>query len=217
MRTSDGRRRRRGTVATIGPAGMIEHRPLLEMGPAAQNPSVPDVRRGVTTAPFWRARVDRQSTNVDHLTHAQYHELFGWTIVDQRGVAYLILGNGMVAVSAPHGQARTAAALLRDQGAGGPVLQVGKKNPFWVFLADPNAAVFAADDLPPGVTLLSCPEPVPLPRASQDWSAWVIRPNVKSRWLPSLDAVIAAVRMASLRVVPPVRTERIGTDDLRRT
>lgn len=124
----------------------------------------------------------------------RYRELFGWSVSAAAGEVSLSLGNGMVGVVVPPAVAARALALLRRRGTVGPVVRVKNSKPCWIFLAEPNGLVVSSDDLPPHVVVLGCPSRLPLPATAYGTVEWVVQPDVRDRWLPTLDAVVSAVR-----------------------
>lgn len=137
-------------------------------------------------------------------TAAQYRQLFGWD-VDESGA--LFLGRGIVVVVVPPIVAGAAALTLADYGSRGPILDLGDAIG-WAFLADPNEIVLAQNALPAGTAVLNCPHTVPLPRPdiANQVLRWIQPPSVRSRWLPTLSTVLAAV--ASSRPRQAITTPR---------
>lgn len=137
-------------------------------------------------------------------TAAQYRQLFGWD-VDESGA--LLLGRGLIAVVVRPIIAGATALTLADYGSRGPILDLGDAIG-WAFLADPNEIVLAQNALPAGVAVLNCPHTVPLPRpdSGNQILRWIQAPSVRSRWLPTLSTVLAAV--AASRPRQPVTAPR---------
>lgn len=129
-----------------------------------------------------------------NVTPAHYRHQFGWIVHEVDGSAYLSLRHGMVGVAMPPTRAGEAVNALRSQGSRGPVLEVGTGAPVWVVLADPNGRVLSEPELPAGIRVLGCSTLVPLPGTSSRPARWIVPPDVHHRWLPTLDAVLAAVR-----------------------
>lgn len=125
-------------------------------------------------------------------TSALYREQFGWSVEEKGGRPFLFLGNGMVGVGVPVTRARAVALQLQYQDTCGPVLEHGGAT--WIFLADANGMVVDQTELHGGVSLLGYAKQIPLPEAPFDAVRWVVAPNPYQRWLPTLAAVLAAVR-----------------------
>lgn len=122
----------------------------------------------------------------------QYRELFGWD-VDESGA--LLLGRGIVGVVVQSNVADAVALTLAEYDSLGPILDLGGAVG-WVFLADPNELVLAQQALPAGIAVLNCPHAVPLPMPGalpNQAPRWIRPPDVRSRWLPTLSAVLVAV------------------------
>lgn len=137
-------------------------------------------------------------------TAALYREQFGWSVEEKDGKPLLFLGNGMIGVVVPATRARAVAVHLHSQDTCGPVLELGGAT--WVFLADANGMVVDQTELNGGVSLLGYAKQVPLPEAPLGAVRWVVPPNPHQRWLPTLAAVLAAVRdVHGARELFPVR------------
>lgn len=138
------------------------------------------------------------------LTAEQYREVFGWTIQRRDSRSYLALGRGMVAVSVPAALGPEVAFELKRRDSDGPVIATTGRDPRWLFLADPNEAVFTRDDLPTAVALLECPTVVPVPIEStpSDRPRWAERPNLTRRWLPTAASVLCAISCCLHRLEP---------------
>ncbi|RBM16186.1 hypothetical protein DI005_25380 [Prauserella sp. PE36] len=130
-------------------------------------------------------------------TIAEYRSVLGWTVTWGGGRPLLDLGHGMVAVTAPRPLAVGLAERLHRLDATGPVFAVDGARPYWVFLADPNDEVNADLHLPRGVEILGCPQRIPVPVEVPRSPAlrWIVPPDTRRRWLPTLAAVaLAAAR-----------------------
>ncbi|HJQ47660.1 MAG TPA: hypothetical protein VJ870_15285 [Amycolatopsis sp.] len=122
-----------------------------------------------------------------------YREHFGWTVNEEENAPRLVLGHNMVALA----MARTTGGVVLDylcrHDTRGPVLELDPGT--WVFLADSNGLVLNAADLPDGVRLLGCGTAIPVPLTARHLPVrWVVAPNVRQRWLPSLAALVAAAQ-----------------------
>ncbi|MGH3520549.1 MAG: hypothetical protein ACRDQ7_24900 [Haloechinothrix sp.] len=124
---------------------------------------------------------------------ASYRELFGGGVEEHRGRVFLSMGQGLVGVALFPFLARVVVQRLAGIDASGPVIEVRNGWHRWVVLADPNGLVLSPADWPAGVEVLECPRRVLLPSGSAS-ARWVIRPDARHRWLPTLGAVLAAVR-----------------------
>lgn len=136
---------------------------------------------------------------------AQYRALFGWTIDPDDGWALLRLGNGMIGVVVPASTGPMVAAVLRRDDAECPVLAVTRESPSWLFLVDADGYVPTGDELPDGVSLLGYATRVPIPAADARFgqARWAIPPDQHRRWLPTLAAVMCAIRRTTPEPVTP--------------
>lgn len=148
-------------------------------------------------------RVCARPPGQDGVSVAQrFRAQLGWSVAATDTGVFLSLGNGMVGVIVPPAVASNVFDLLRRRGTVGPVLSVTNGRPCWIFLAESNGLIVSRDDLPPNVVVLSCPSRVRLPTAAQGPISWVRQPDPRDRWLPTLDAVVAAVRDVQRLFVP---------------
>ncbi|NKQ55003.1 hypothetical protein HFP15_19150 [Amycolatopsis sp. K13G38] len=122
-----------------------------------------------------------------------YRLHFGWTVADREKIPHLVLGHNMVGLATPPAEGGAVLGYLQRHDLAGPVLEPEMGT--WVFLADANGLVVNPAELPADVRLLGCGTTLPVPMTAQGGAArWVVAPDVKQRWLPSLAAIVAAVR-----------------------
>jgi hypothetical protein len=133
-------------------------------------------------------------------TAGQYRRVFGWAIEHGDRRVLLALDGGMVALAVPRSLGVNAVKQLERLDSCGPVLAVGSPRPHWIFLADANGYVAAQEDLPAGVEVLDCGQRIPVP--CQDTRSvglrWVVAPDSRRRWLPTLATVVLAIRSGPL-------------------
>lgn len=128
-----------------------------------------------------------------------YCEHFGWTVDNRENAPHLVLGQNMVGLAVPRAGGSAALEYLLRQEIRGPVLELDMGT--WVFLADSNGLVLSPADLPASVRFLSCGTALPMPLISGSTSVrWIVAPDVRQRWLPSLAAVVAAIRASASRI-----------------
>lgn len=128
-----------------------------------------------------------------------YREHFGWTVDNRENGPHLVLGQNMVGLAVPRAGGNAVLEYLLRQEIRGPVLEVDMGT--WVFLADSNGLVLSPADLPASVRFLSCGTALPMPLTSGSAAVhWIIPPNVRQRWLPSLAAVVAAIQASASRI-----------------
>lgn len=127
-------------------------------------------------------------------TAAQYRTAFGWDVEYRDGRTLLALGHGVVAVSVPAEIADAVSRRLRAMDAEGPAFAVERPPARRVFLADPNGFVTARLELR-GARVLDCWQRITLPAvdARAGGLHWLIPPDARKRWLPTLAAVVRAV------------------------
>ncbi|TNC26413.1 hypothetical protein [Amycolatopsis alkalitolerans] len=130
---------------------------------------------------------------------AAYREHFGWMVDDRENPPRLLLGHNMVALTMPRTRGVAVLEYLCRQDIRSPVLEPDLGS--WAFLADSNGLVLTPGDLPEDVKLLGCGAMLPVPLTTANPAVrWVVAPDVRQRWLPSLAALMAAVRtMARFR------------------
>lgn len=131
-------------------------------------------------------------------TIEQYRCLLGWRVEVQDGRATLSLGAGIAAVAVKSTVAPDIMAALRRYDGSGPVLAVNGQPPCWLFFADPNGMIVARDDLPGDVALLECPRQIPIPTGDVpcDQSRWIVPPDTRRRWLPTVATILSAVTVS---------------------
>lgn len=127
---------------------------------------------------------------------ARYRAVFGWDVEYRDGRTLLALGHGVVAVTVPEAIAAAVARRLRAMDAEGPVFAVEGPRSRRVFLADPNGFVTGHLELPGPARVLDCWQRIALPGADARAGGrhWIIPPDARQRWLPTLAAVVRAVR-----------------------
>lgn len=127
---------------------------------------------------------------------ADYRTLFGWEVELRDGRILLTLENGLVALLVPASVAMDLTRSLKRLDIHGPVFAVDGPRPHWLFLADSNEYVIATDDLPGGVEVLGFGERIPLPcvEAFSAGVRWIVAPDPRQRWLPTLAAVLLGMR-----------------------
>jgi hypothetical protein len=133
------------------------------------------------------------------MRNTAYREHFGWTVDDRENTPHLVLGQNMVGLAVPRASGGAVLEYLLHQEIRGPVLEFDMGT--WVFLADSNGLVLNPADLPAGVRFLSCGVALPMPLSPRSTSVrWIVAPDVRQRWLPSLAAVVAAIRASAARI-----------------
>ncbi|MEV0072651.1 hypothetical protein [Amycolatopsis sp. NPDC050768] len=130
---------------------------------------------------------------------AYYGRLFGWSVRWQGSRLFLALENGLCAVTLPKLAAGPVLRHLADTGCQGPVLVLPTQHgPRVAILAETDGLVPPRTTLPTDVDLLDCGALVPLPIGPQVpgvSTEWLAAPDPRQRWLPSLSAVLAGVRV----------------------
>ncbi|QRP43425.1 hypothetical protein [Amycolatopsis sp. FDAARGOS 1241] len=130
---------------------------------------------------------------------AYYGRLFGWSVRRQDNRLFLALENGLCAVTLPKLAAGPVLRHLNTTGCQGPVLVLPTPHgPRVAILAETDGLVPPRATLPADADLLDCGALVPLPFGPglPGISAeWLTAPDPSQRWLPSLSAVLAAVRI----------------------
>ncbi|KAA9156183.1 hypothetical protein FPZ12_028045 [Amycolatopsis acidicola] len=131
---------------------------------------------------------------------AEYRALLGWQVERRDGRIVLVLDNGLVALVVPRRIAGTVHERLQRLGVDGPVLAVENARPHWVFLADANECITVRGELTTGVEVLGYGQAVPLPctGVTAPELRWVAEPDRGQRWLPTLAALLLAVRRPPL-------------------
>lgn len=147
------------------------------------------LERAAAHKPRARTRTRKKLSIPDRL-----RQQFGWVVDQHHGRHYVLLSHDMVGLAVPRIRANAAVDLLKRLDTYGPVLELNKGSPRWVFLADQNSLVLPQLALPPDVKLLGYSTPLPLPLRASSSARWIVEPDVRRRWLPSLAAVLAAVR-----------------------
>lgn len=133
-----------------------------------------------------------------------YQHTFGWPVQWQGNSLRLVVGSGIGAVAIPRSLADRVLETVARQGCNGPAVCVlTKHGSVAVLLAEADMLAPSADMLPDGVRVLTAGSTVPLPdeRSPHDLTHWLVPPDTHQRWLPSLTAVLAAVRSVAPRVV----------------
>jgi len=126
---------------------------------------------------------------------AFYREQLGWRVEHQNGNLHLLFGDGMVGVTLPAHMGKAVSEIMSRRDCSGPILELrSPRRPYWVFLADTNGVVIAQSDLPTGVWVLNYAQALPLPGSTTETTRWVVAPEKERRWLPTLIAVVSAVR-----------------------
>ncbi|MGW4587903.1 hypothetical protein [Amycolatopsis thermoflava] len=115
--------------------------------------------------------------------------MFGWPV---RGHD-LVLGAGIGAAAVPRARAGQVVENLGRQGCRAAALSVP---PVVIFLAEADVLPGDLDGLPADVRVLTSGTAIPLPGAPGP-ARWLVPPDPRQRWLPSLTAVLAAARVAS--------------------
>jgi hypothetical protein len=129
---------------------------------------------------------------------AYYSRLFGWSSRWHDRRLFLVLENGLCAVTIPK---LTSARLLDNlarTGCQGPILDLPTpRGARLAILADADGLVPARDSLARDVELLHSGAVLPLPMKQwfqQPSVEWFRAPDPRQRWLPSLTAVLAGVQ-----------------------
>lgn len=164
-------------------------------GKAIAPPEQPGRPRGIS-------RCARAPSSADANAAARYRHGMGWDVAATPNGIALALGHGMVAVAVPLAHGEAVLRTLRSRDTVGPVLALRAGTPCWLFLAEPNGLVVSSEDLPSHISVLSCPSRIPLPRTSRSSVEWIVAPDVRNRWLPTLDAVVSAVRTVQAERAP---------------
>lgn len=150
--------------------------------PSGAAPSMGEPASGVADTSGWTA--------------GQYRRVFGWAIEQGDRRVLLALEGGMVALVVPRSLAVDVVRHLERLDTCGPVLAVGTERPYWIFLADANGYLATHEDLPRGVEVLDCAQRIPVPCRDRHCVGlrWVVAPDSRRRWLPTLATVVLAIR-----------------------
>ncbi|GHF36321.1 hypothetical protein FHX82_006799 [Amycolatopsis bartoniae] len=145
------------------------------------------------TAP--RRRPNTASAGAPSWSIADYRARLGRHVEPRGDQVWLRLGGGIVGAAVPARLGPPLAAVLRGFGETGPVLELDSA-PSWVFLADANGYVPGWEGMLSGVEVLGCPAWVPVPASGvlRARSRWVVPPDARRRWLPTLASIIALAR-----------------------
>ncbi|GAA4663121.1 MULTISPECIES: hypothetical protein [Amycolatopsis] len=132
----------------------------------------------------------------------EYRRVFGWPVRLHDNGLELVTGSGIAAVVVPRALSDRVLAAVARQGCEGPAVCVPtKRGAVVVLLAEADMLAPSGDALPEGVRVLTAGTPVRLPSGQgHDLTHWLVAPDPRQRWLPSLNAVLA-----SIRSVAPVR------------
>ncbi len=129
---------------------------------------------------------------------AFYGRLFGWSLKWRGPQPFLALEGGICAVTLPKINGAQVLSRLADTGCGGPALAVlTQQGPRVAILAETDGLIPPRISLPQHVEVLAWGTLLPLPTDSgraEAHAEWLSAPDPRQRWLPSLDAVLAAVR-----------------------
>ncbi|OXM67431.1 MULTISPECIES: hypothetical protein [Amycolatopsis] len=132
-------------------------------------------------------------------TPMDYRRTFGWPVHWQNGTLNFVIGAGIGAVAVPRARAEQVLENLARQGCRGPALSVPTKHgSVVIFLVEADILGSDAEFLPSDVRVLTAGTSIPLPgtHGPADLARWIVAPDPHQRWLPSLTAVLAAIRSA---------------------
>jgi hypothetical protein len=140
--------------------------------------------------------VDRQALRA---AVAGYNSTLGWWCQSVGGQVILPLTHGVEAVAVPRARGARMAHVLARWGVLGPVVELSAAGRQWVFLVDANDVVCELESLPPEMTRLSAPNAVLLPVGGVTAGSvrWIVEPDTRRRWLPTLATVLAAARIGA--------------------
>lgn len=127
---------------------------------------------------------------------AYYGRLFGWSVQWRGNHPFLVLQNGICAVTLPKLGAAPVLARLAATGCEGPAMILPTRQGRRVaVLAEIDGLLPSRTSLPRDVDVLAWGTLLPLPtsRRTDVATEWLSAPDPYRRWLPSLDAVLAAV------------------------
>lgn len=144
--------------------------------------------------------LSRDATDGRRWTAGQYRRVFGWVVEQRDRRMQLALDGGMAALTVPQSIAVNAVQHLKRLDACGPVLAVETERPYWIFLAEANGYIASGADLPAEVELLDCGRHIPVPCRDTRSAGlrWVVAPDPRRRWLPTLATVLLAIRSEPL-------------------
>lgn len=116
--------------------------------------------------------------------------------LSDHGGAWLRLDHGMVGGVVPACASPVLASVLSCDDSDAPALVVMDESPSWTFLADAYGFVLPDDELPDDVTMVRYSARVPIPAADACpvQARWAVLPDLHRRWLPTLAAVLCAIR-----------------------
>ncbi|WP_410638465.1 glycogen operon protein GlgX [Amycolatopsis sp. lyj-346] len=128
---------------------------------------------------------------------AVYRQLFGWSVQWRGSRPFLSLENGICAATLPKLSAAPVLARLAAIGCPGPAVVVSTPHGQRVaVLAETDGLIPPPSALPLAVEVLAWGALLPLPldpRRGAPGMEWLVAPDPRRRWLPSLDAVLAAL------------------------
>ncbi len=128
---------------------------------------------------------------------AYYGRLFGWSVKRQGARPFLVLENGICAVTVPRLSAGPVLDGLAATGCEGPAFVIPSRlGPRVAMLAETDGLVPPRAALPKDVEVIAGGALLPLPvgdRRPDVALEWLIAPDPRQRWLPSLGAVLAGI------------------------
>lgn len=140
-----------------------------------------------------------QNVALDNTSRLDYRGVFGWPVRWHNGGLLLVTGSGIGAVTVPKALSDQVLESVARQGCSGPALSVPTKQGLVMILLV-ETDTLAADEvsLPPGVRVLTAGTAIPLPggHRTDELARWLIPPDTRQRWLPSLAAVLTSIRSA---------------------
>ncbi|ANN18297.1 glycogen operon protein GlgX [Amycolatopsis orientalis] len=129
---------------------------------------------------------------------AYYGRLFGWPLKWRGSQPFLVLENGICAVTMPTLDSGPVLARLASTGCQGPAILLSTpRGPRVAVLAETDGLIPSRAELPRNFDLLAWGSLLPLPvgsRRTGDDTDWISAPDPQRRWLPSLSAVVAGIR-----------------------
>ena len=143
----------------------------------------------------------RESEAVSRLEYG----VFGWAVRRSNGVLLLTTGFGVGAVAVSRRLTAQVLAGVADRGCSGPAVSVSTKQGVVTFLlVDTDGLSRDEDFLPEDVRVLTAGTELALPDGERrsGRARWLVPPDVRERWLPSLTAVLSCIRATSHRNPP---------------
>jgi hypothetical protein len=125
-----------------------------------------------------------------------YRGIFGWPVHAQGERLELVVGSGIAAVALPKSMAQLVLERVARQGCSGPALSRPTRNgTVVIILAEADTLPPPERDLPPEVRMLPAGTAVPLPdgHGNDERARWLVAPDTRRRWLPSLAAILAGI------------------------